>query len=184
MQKGIVSCTTINNAKHFSALKPRQLMDYFKEKYSSLESIMPAMNKLSSQAKEPVRCELFYGVEGLRTILKEVISRGKDYKAIGIREEYEEIIGYLTDPFVSKLNRFNAKETAIVEKGTRFTKLRRGNYRYLEKGKMPPVTTALYGDISVFIIWTEPYYAIRIENKTFAKAQDEYFNMMWKMAKK
>jgi hypothetical protein len=142
------------------------------------------LNRLSSQTREPIKCELFYGVEGLRTLLKEIISRGKDYKAIGIRKEYEEIIGYLTDPFITKLNKFKAKETAIVERGITFTKLRRGNYRYLEKNKMPPVTTAIYEDKSIFIIWTEPYYAIRIENKTFAKAQEEYFKIMWDMAKK
>lgn len=122
--------------------------------------------------------------EGLRTIVKEVMSRGKDYKAIGIRKEYEEIIGYLTGPAIKTLDNFKAKETAIVERGTTFRKLKNGDYKYLEKGKMPPVTTVLYGNTSVFIVWSEPYFAVKIENKTFAKAQDEYFTIMWNMARR
>ena len=184
IHKGIVSVIKINNTKHFSVLMPKQLVSYFKEKYSCLESILPQLNKLSIEKQEVVRCEIFYGREGLRTIVKEIMARGKDHKAIGIRKEYEEIIGYLTGPAIKTLNNFKAKETAIVEKGSNFRKLKNGSYRYLEKSKMPPVTTVLYGDKSVFIIWTEPYFAVKIENKTFAKAQDEYFNMMWNMAKR
>lgn len=60
MHKGIVSETTINNTKHFSALMPKQLVSHFKEKYSCLEAILPQLNKLSNEKQEVVRCEIFY----------------------------------------------------------------------------------------------------------------------------
>jgi len=184
MRKGIVSMGIINNTKHFSALTPKQLLSHFKEKYMSLESIIPQLNKSIAEKNASVKCELFYGKEGLKTVIKDLLSRGKDYKAIGIRKEYETLLGYFTDHAIITLNEFKAKETAIVEKDTSFRKLKNGNYKYLEKNKMPPVTTLLYDDISVFIIWTEPYFAIRIKNKLFAKAQEEYFSLMWGIAKK
>ena len=183
MHKGIVSTRIINNSKHFSALLPKQLLAHFKEKYSSLETILPELNKITNEKQDVVKCELFHGREGLKTVFKDIITRGKDYKAIGIRKEYEEIIGYFTEHAISKLNIFKAKEIGIVEKGIKFSKLKNSEYRYLDKKNMPSVTTIIYDDKSIFIIWVEPYFAIRITNKTFEKAQDEYFKFMWLIAK-
>lgn len=184
IDKGIVSYTIKNKTKHFNALKPKELLIYFKEKYSSLEKILPELNKLASQKKEEIKCELFQGREGLKTILKDLIDTKKDYKAINIRKEYEEILEYFYEQGVLNLDAFKVKEIAIVEKGQRFQKLKRGIYKYLDKKLISPVTTLIYKDKVAFFIWQQPYFAIRVENKTFSKAQKEYFDLLWKIAKK
>lgn len=183
IERGIVSKYTKNNSQHFSALTPKNLILHFKEKYSLLEHILPELQKISSQKEEPMRCELFQGKEGLKSILKELIERGKDYRVINIRKEFEEILGYFNDMGVLKLNEFKAKEIAIIEKNANFKKLKNGKYRYIDKKFLSKVTTLLYDNKTVFFIWQEPYFAIKIENSPFAKAQEEYFSFLWKLAK-
>ena len=61
-QKGIVAFKLINNAKHFTVLKPDQLLVYFKEKYTSLENIIPKLNAITELSDEPINCELFQGL--------------------------------------------------------------------------------------------------------------------------
>ncbi|MFC1722964.1 TrmB family transcriptional regulator [Nanoarchaeota archaeon] len=178
--KGIISQITKNNTKHYTALTPKGLTNHFREKYSSLEHILPKLNKIATQTKEPVNCEFFQGKEGLKTAVKDIINAKKDYKVIGIRKEYEDIIGYLNEQGVIKLNRFNVKEKGIVEKGIRFKKVKKGEYRYLKV--VSPITTLIYGTKVVFFIWTEPYFAVRVNSKTFAKGQEEYFDLLWKIA--
>jgi sugar-specific transcriptional regulator TrmB len=181
--KGIVSVYIENKAKKFKALTPEKLLVFFKEKYSSLEKIIPELNKIINYEKDKTTCELFTGKEGLKSVLKDLISIKKDYKVIGIRKEYEDILGYFNNQGVLKFDEFNVKEKAIVEKGTEFKKLKKGDYRYINE-KLSPVTTLIYNDTVVFFLWTEPYFAFRIINKTFRKAQEEYFDILWKIAKK
>lgn len=183
INKGVVSSTIKNKTKHFNALKPKELLIYFKEKYSSLEKILPELNKLASQEKEQIKCELFQGKAGLKTVLKDLIDSKKDYKTIGIRKEYEEILEYFNEQGILKLDSIKVKERAIVEKGQKFKKLKQGIYKYLDQKLLSPVTTLIYGDKIAFFIWQQPYFAIRVENKTFSKAQEEYFNLLWKIAR-
>ena len=181
--RGIVSSYVKNKSKHFSALAPDKLLHHFKEKYSSLESIIPELKNIFNQTPELVKCELFYGKEGLKSIGKDIIHNTQEYRVIGIRKEYEEIIGYFNEQAILKLDQFKAKELAIVERNAKFKKLRNGEYKYLDKKLLSPITTLIYKNKVVFFIWKEPYFAVSIENEQLAKAQIEYFNILWKIAK-
>ena len=181
--RGIVSSYVKNKSKHFSALNPEKLLHYFKEKYSSLENILPELKKISNQTPEIVKCELFYGKEGLKSVGKDIVNNTEEYRVIGIRKEYEEILGYFNEQAILKLDQFKAKELAIVEKNAKFMKLKNGEYKYLNKKLLSPITTLIYKNKVVFFIWKEPYFAVRIENEQLAKAHIEYFNLLWKIAK-
>lgn len=184
IDKGIVSFTIKNKTKHFSTLKPEELLIHFKEKYSSLENILPELNKLLNKKEEKVKSELFQGREGLKIVLKSLINSGENYKVIGITNEYENILGYFNEQGAIRLDQWKVKEKAIVSRNAKFKKLKCGIYRYLDKKLIPPVTTLIYGNKVVFFIWTEPYFAISIENNTLVKAQEEYFDLLWSIAKK
>ena len=184
IDKGVVSSIVQNRTKHFTALSPQELLAYYREKYSSLGTIIPELNRIADQKGSPVKCELFQGKDGLKTVLRDLIAAKKDYKAIGITKEYEDILGYFNDQWVIRVSDMKVKETAIVEKGAKFKKVTGGSYRYVSKKLLSPVTTLIYGDIVVFFIWTEPYFAIRVQNRAFSKAQNEYFGMLWGLAKK
>lgn len=181
--RGIVSSYIKNKSKHFSALAPDKLLHHFKEKYSSLENILPELKKISSQMPELVKCEIFYGKEGLKSVGKDIVNNTKEYRVIGIKKEYEEILGYFNEQAILKLDQFKAKEIAIVEKNTKFKKLKNGKYKYLDNKLLSPITTLIYKNKVVFFIWKEPYFAVSIENEQVAKAQTEYFNLLWKIAK-
>jgi sugar-specific transcriptional regulator TrmB len=183
MNQGVVSSFIQNKVRHFKALTPKKLLIYFKEKFSSLETVLPALNQIKDQTKETVKCELFQGKNGFKAVLRDFIEANVNYRAIGIRKEYEEILGYLTDQYVLKLNELNVKEYAIVEKGAKFTRLKNGVYRFLDKKFLPPITISMYNDVVIFFIWKEPYFAIRIQNKEFAKLQKEYFDLLWNLTK-
>jgi sugar-specific transcriptional regulator TrmB len=182
ISKGVVSSHIKNKAKQFRAILPKELLNHFREKYSSLEKIIPELNKLTNSPSEKVICELFQGKEGLKVVLNDLIKNAKEYRVIGIRKEYEEILGYFNDSGVLKLNEFKAKEIAIVEKDAKFAKLKNGEYKYLDKTLLSPVTTLIYGNKVIFFIWTEPYFAVSIENKQLKDAQEEYFSFLWRIA--
>ncbi|MBD3253074.1 winged helix-turn-helix transcriptional regulator [Candidatus Pacearchaeota archaeon] len=184
MNKGIVSCYIKNKTKNFRALNAGELLDFFREKYNSLKNIIPELNKITKRTREEVKCELFQGKEGVRTVVKDIIQNTKNYyKAIGIRQEYIDVIGYLNDHAKIKFADLKIKEIGIVEEKLKFSKLKHGSYKYLGKKFLSSITTVIYNDKVLYIFWKQPYFAIRIQNKDFARLQEEYFNLLWKIAK-
>ena len=174
---------TKDKTRCFRGISPDDLADQYTRRLNSLKSILPEMNRIAGQPDEPVRCEMFQGKEGMINVIKDLVMSKCNYKAIGIREEYEEILGYFHKQFLIKIDLMRTKETAIVEKNSRFKKAKNGVYRYVDT-KLPATTTIMYKDTVVFFIWEGPYTAIRIKNKSFEKTQEKQFDILWKTGKK
>ncbi|MBS3174513.1 helix-turn-helix domain-containing protein [Candidatus Woesearchaeota archaeon] len=180
--KGIVSFIIKNNTKNFNVLKPKELLNYFEDKYKSLENIMPSLEEISKpNTKEKLKCEIFQGLEGLKTALKDLVKAKTDYKIIGIKEEYEKILGYFNEQGTIKLNQSKVKEEAIIEEGVIVKKLKNSIHKKIKKGIISDITIILYNNITIFIIWDEPYSAIRIENKNLYKSELGYFKLLSKL---
>lgn len=183
LNKGIVTFYLKNKVKHFKALSPEKLLTHFKDKYASLKSVLPSLKQIENKFKEIVGCELFQGVAGFKTVLENFVEEGVDYMVIGVREEYENVLGYWADHGILLLNELKMKGKAIVERDLNFTKLKNESYRSLDKKLLSNTSTLIYGDNIVFFIWKDPYFAIRIKSKELAIMQEEYFDLLWKIAK-
>jgi sugar-specific transcriptional regulator TrmB len=183
IHKGIVSEVIINDTKHFTVLSPNELLVHFKEKYSALENIIPELSKLSEEKNLNVNCKLFSGKNGILTVIKDLLESGEDYKAIGIREEFEEFIGYVNDQALLKLMNTNVKEIAIADKKAKFKKAPNGIYKYIDKRLMPTFSTLIYSDKVTFFLFKDPYTAIQIQNNDIRKAIEQYFDIIWESLK-
>jgi sugar-specific transcriptional regulator TrmB len=177
--KGFVSSIIINNVKHFNAIKPKDLLNIFLQKCNSLENILPKLNSLED-SNYPVEVQMFQGKKGILSILKQLISSKSNYRVIGINKQFEDIIGYYNEQGLIQIDKWNVKEQAIVDKKSKFKKAKKGEYRYVE-GINFPITTLLFANKVVFIIWQEPYFAIFIESEQFSKAQNRYFELLWNL---
>jgi len=182
INKGIVSSVKKNKTNHYKALSPEELLNFFKEKFNSLKNIVPYLNNLKNSNNELLENELFQGKNGIKSVIKDFLKAPCDYKVIGIRKEHEMLLEYFTNQVINRLNELSIKETAIIEKGESFIKLKKGSYRYLND-KISPLATFIYGNTVIFFIWKEPYYAIKIKNKDFANFQESYFDLLWKNSK-
>lgn len=182
IEKGIVSKLSKNKTTHFKSISPEELLSQFRRKCSGFANMIPEINKTIQKADESINCELFQGKEGLVNVIKELVLSRIDYKAIGIRKEYEDIMGYFYKQFLNKVDLSDIKETAIVEKGARFKKAKKGNYRYVSKD-LGMITTVIYDSTVIFFIWTGKYSAIRVKNEEFARNQATQFDLLWASCK-
>jgi len=181
-EKGITATIQKNNTKTFKAIEPKELLLLFQEKYTSLEKILPKLNKLQQTKTENTTCEFFTGKESLKTVLRNLIESKQNYFAIGLKQEYEDLLGYFINQGILKVNENKAKETVLVEEGTKFTKTKNGKYKFISKELSSNTTSIIYENTVIFLLWTQPYFAIRIKNKDLAKAQKNYFDLLWKTA--
>ncbi|MBS3094077.1 hypothetical protein J4474_00270 [Candidatus Pacearchaeota archaeon] len=180
MHEGFVSSMKKNNSTYFKAISVTDLLLHFQDKINSLEAVSEKLKELENKEKDEVGCELFIGLEGLKTVFRDLLNSKKNYKVIGIKKKYEEILEYFNEQGIVQINANKISEEAIVNKDEKFVKTLKGKYHYLEKGLNAEVTMVIYGEIVLFFIWKEPYFAIRIKNQEFSKAQEEYFCLISK----
>ncbi len=185
IQQGLVSCIVSNGTRQFRSLRSDDLLVYFKDKYSSLKNFLPELKQFEHHKKETFQCEFYQGLEGIKTPLKELVASGSDHYVINIRKEFETILEYYNDQAILRLDSVKAQERGIVPRGEQFKRLRKGFYRIIDKRFLSSsVTTLIYGTTVIFLIWTEPYFAIHIKSKEFARSQLEYFRLLWDIAEK
>src|SRR3989344_1355749 len=86
LNKGLVNYVIKNNVKYYNTAEPTKLLDYIKEKENIVQNILPSLEQLSHFRKEDMKIEVYKGVEGVKTVLNDVLRIGKDYVIFGIDE--------------------------------------------------------------------------------------------------
>ncbi len=185
LAKGLVNYVIKGGVKHFKATHPNKLQDYVKEKEDIVSTILPSLKKLSEFSKDELNVEVFEGVEGVKTLLKDVLREGKDHVIMGIDEEmFQEKLGHFMDWYFKEEKIRGFKERILTKDDAKFVyKYESAKYRYLPSESFNPTPTYVYGSNVAMLIW-EPFSVIRVQNAALADSYNKYFEILWKQAKK
>jgi len=185
LTKGLTNYVIKGGVKYYKAANPHKLVDFVKEKENVVADILPELQKLSQFHKEDIAVEVFRGIEGVKTLLKDVLREGKDHVIFGIDESlFKEKLGSFMDWYFKEEKRRGFKERILTSEDTTFVySYDTALYRYLPKESFNPTSTTVYGDNVAFLIW-EPFSMIRIKNAALADSYAKYFEILWEMAKK
>lgn len=184
MKKGMASYVVKNNTKYFQAAPPEQILSDLKEKERRIEEVMPNLVALGKQNTEETKVEVYKGREGIRTIYKMMLREKKDYYWIGGGSEACRKFPELTESFVKKAHVSKIRGKLIFREDARFFVGESEEYRLLEKEFISSTTTTIWGEKVAIFIWSEPFYAIVIENKEVAESNRNNFRFLWKRSKK
>jgi len=205
IEKGIVSFTIKEKTKYFQALEPLRLTEYLEkqeekiqENKKTLNQILPFLNKISLIESKRQESEIFIGEKGIKTayeiLLKKMPKNGtilffyihnhaydkKTYDFyFGIGKFMEKIKPY------SKKYKINWK--AIVNEQNKGYKLadKIPKNMKIKKTNLPlPGNIDIGSDTVLLTSWTEKPIAILITSKQIADNFRNYFNYLWKIAKK
>ena len=184
LNKGLVNYVIKNNVKYFNTTEPVKLLDYIKEKEDTVKDILPQLTQLTKFHKDQIKVEVYKGVEGVKTILNDVLRVGKDYVIFGIDETmFKEKLGPFMDQFFRKEKKLGFKERILTRDNVEFVyEYDTAMYRYLPKESFNPTPTYVYGENVAILIW-EPFSVIKIQNAALADSYAKYFEMLWNLAK-
>jgi HTH-type transcriptional regulator, sugar sensing transcriptional regulator len=183
-EKGLVSIYIKSNKKYFKAYSPTKILDYIDERKEKVKHILPNSQQLANETKDDVSIELFKGLEGLKTVLQDIINTKKDYCAMGNIKSFETEFEFLIQNFLKNVIKNRIMERIICDKKEAIEKIKYGRYRYLNGEYIFPSNFWVYGDKVAIFILNRPYYAILISNKDIAKTYQNYFEFFWKLAKR
>ena len=126
----------------------------------------------------------FYGLDGPRFVLKDMIRTGKTIWAFGLTEDkYHSTVPNEIKEFLREVEKRKIKELNIVigRKSIKLSHL--AKIKYLPERFSTPFHYEIYGNKVAIFYWIKPVITTVIENKEAADNFRRHFDEMWKIAK-
>ncbi len=199
--KGLISIYIKDKIKHFKPTNPKQLLNYLEEKKTKMseieeqtKKIIPTLLLKYDSSKKEQEVELITGLRGLQIIFREQVEslKGNDvcYVIGGTKGSDEEIVqGFFEKIHLMREKKkiktkmlFNLRQKQTTSKLYSSKKYPHTSTKYIEHSS--PVAINIYKDKTIIIIFGEQITSIHIKSQDVANSFIEYFNLLWKQAKK
>src|SRR3989344_1841487 len=187
ISKGIVSYVIKENRKYFSATDPEKLLDILKNKEEAVRELIPQLKALKLPIKEEPIIEVYKGIEGLKTVLNDILDERKDYYMIGYTGEASKRGKYWFTHWMRRRIKMKIKRNILFPddwKGKKETMFPLTKKRFLPKGYVTPVSTFMYGidKVLIFLPTEDDFTGIIIKSKEVWKAYRNTFDILWKIS--
>jgi len=184
IQKGLVGYIKRNNTRLFQAANPERVRELLEEKEKILDEIMPKMIELYSKSKEKEETNFYVGINGLKTIFEDQINTGKEILILGASNLAYEILEFYFHWFDKRRKERKIKTRIIAHEKIK-SNLPLSEIRYLPKKYHSPLAVNVYGKKVALILWDrEKPLAILINNERISNGYKNYFEILWKIARK
>jgi sugar-specific transcriptional regulator TrmB len=185
IQKGLIGYILRNNRRLFEANNPQRFLDLVKEKEEIANSFMGEMMALYGKTKEKQETNFYKGKQGLKFVFEEQIAEGKEILIIGASPLAYEILQFYFHWFDKRRAEKRIKTRIIFNKIDKKIRIPLSEIRYMPKKYTSPLAVNIYGSKVVLIMWSKDNpFAIVIKQKEIADGYRNYFEMMWKVARK
>ena len=182
IQKGLVGYILENNRKLFSASNPNRILEIIQEKQNQISPFIWELNKRYSSTKEKEQTNFYKGREGLKTIFEDQLD-AKEILILNASPKAYEILNFYFH-WYDKTRKAKKIKSRIIATDKKIKRIPLADIRYLPQKYSNPVALNIYDDKTAIILWALEPIAILIKNKEIAKAYKQYFELMWKIAKK
>ncbi len=198
-KKGLVSFITTTKGKTFSASHPESLITMMDNRILEIEKTKSALQKtvhelktIQPERKEELPAMVYEGFNGFRQIFSDIVlnmKSGDVYYVLGAN-----VVNKTMEIFFAKFNEERIKRGIRqkiifnfdnIEYAKRRAKLKFAEIRYLPKKIPVPAYIVIAGDNLLILYMTEKSaLTFVIKNKDIAAGHLNYFNIMWRFARK
>lgn len=180
IERGLASYIIKNNVKYFSASEPETLLKEIQQKEQDLQKILPELKARQKRLIPETKVEIYRGREGINTILKMIINDKEPYYILGGAKEACSIFKLENTIFVERAKKLKLQGKILARKKDDFFVGTYEDYRFIPDNLISSTTQIIWENKTAIFIWSEPYYAILIDNKEITKSNLSTFNYLWK----
>lgn len=196
LDKGLLATITEDKRQLFIAEDPHALQEFLSTKQVKLneqkekaETLINEIRDIQQKTPEQEEASILRGQNGVRAIFKELITC-KEYVAFGAPKESEEIMGeafwknwHLRQQEANITCKMIFNET-LRPWATFIKQYPNEEIRFLEQSIEPLTETIIWKNTTAIIVWTKKPITTIIRNNNVAKSYKNFFDIMWKTAKK
>ncbi len=195
INKGLISFITKNNTRYYKAENPDTLLKKVDEKKKQLENILPELKSMMKKEERETFSTIFEGFNGFKTAFQNQIDECTAKDEIFV-------IGFSPQSYAFKSLRTFLKNIdlrrhkkkirlkIILPKESKNTigkdrkKEPYTHVKYISGGFFSPTAMNIYKDYVLLTIWEEKPTVFLIKNEKIAMSFKQYFNSLWKIAKR
>lgn len=189
--KGLITYVVEGKIKHYQAIEPKLLLNFFDEKKARLEKILPELEAKKSLQKDKPKATIFQGVRGVKELLYLMLDTvSKDYIGYGGAQKSDEILEtHFWENFHKKRSskKIRAKllfHSSLKWWGKSLKKSAFTEIRYTQENFEELTETVICGKRVGIIIWLDKPFGFLIEEELAAKSYKKFFEILWQASKK
>jgi sugar-specific transcriptional regulator TrmB len=184
IKKGLVGYILKNNRRLFQASNPKRIMEILDEKRDFLSPVIAGLSeKFSAVTQEKEETNFYKGREGLKTVFEDQLE-AKEILILGASPKAYEVLKFYFK-WYDKARKQKKIRARIIASDKKIKGIALSDIRYLPEKYSNPVSVNIYGDKVAIILWaSEEPLAIVIKNREIALGYRNYFEVMWKVARK
>lgn len=185
LEKGLVKYRIEANRKLFEAENPERLVDFLKELEEDARELLPKLKTILKEPKEKREVTLYYGYKGMRSVFQEILKEGKPNCVLDTEERpFSLRMPYYAPHFARGVEEKKITIRHLANPGVEVKPTKTTEVRYFRTRRGGKVVVNICGNTVSILIWTEPPEAVVIKNPAVADAFRNYFEFLWKGAKK
>ncbi len=184
-EKGLVSFVIAGKRKQYEAINPKKILEIEEERKKEIEAIIPELIKQRELGKEPQEATIFKDKKGIRNMVED-LTKMKEFDFFASGFGFARFFGQeYSDTWHAKLKTNKVKVRCLISNKFKLMKMPEVlNHRYLPSEFVFPSTTLIFQDKVLIIMWSASPIAILIRSKEVNESYKQYFEMLWKIAKK
>ncbi|MDP2926279.1 MAG: helix-turn-helix domain-containing protein [Nanoarchaeota archaeon] len=184
IEKGFASYIIKEKVRFFLAADPIIFLKNLREKEELLKRALPELKAKQLLEKQETKVEVYRGRKGIYAMLKLVISNDSRYYCMGGMSEACTRFENETIKIVQEAENIKSHGKILARKKDYLILGKREELRFVPDELLSSTSIMVSGKKTVIFVWTEPYYAVLIENEEIAKGNLATFNYLWSIAKK
>lgn len=182
-EKGLVSYAIKSGVKYYESASPKKFLGDLKEKQEKIKEVLPQLEALKQFTIEKPTTEIYQGIEGLKTILEDVINQAKETWFIADVNFMDSLEFYFPhfikrkrkEKIFSKVITTDCKRMRDYKKKAPKTSV---NIKFIKQNL--PTTKIIYGDkLAILTFNKESSTGLLIKNKDMAETERRLFNLLW-----
>ncbi|MFT4283181.1 MAG: TrmB family transcriptional regulator [Candidatus Woesearchaeota archaeon] len=177
VQKGYATFFKENNTLVYKPINPELIVKKLDKQKNEFEEIIPQIKDLESKESN-TEVEILKGRQGITTIFQEILQT-KEHLGMGDLAPFIGEYKREAKRFILGMIKSNHKEKILYPKGQKIEKIKTGEYKEINKDKLPTIQTIIYENTVVQFILDEVPYMIKIKNKKVADTHRDYFYKYW-----
>lgn len=199
IKKGFVSFIDMGGIRYYKYSGENFFRNILEEKKRELikeerkiKQFFEGISRIKEKVEEQ-KVEVFYGAESFKSLFLEIYDECKkkniEYFFLGRGGEMQEATGAIFYRHTQKLKKkLNIKCRVILSEETKklsYHKYTSGNIKYLRTKIYSPINLWIYENVVLVVLFgVIPLTSIKIKSKLLANSFKNYFEYLWKIAKR
>jgi sugar-specific transcriptional regulator TrmB len=188
IEKGLVSYVSENKKKVFEAVNPKRLQEILQDKQEKITKLLGELEIKFHERKRQEDALIFRGKKGIKSIFEDVLNEKADLYAYGAESKFKEFFPFYQKHWNEERAKLKISVKMIYSEKVRKEK-KLENFKLLEMRFLPetydfPSMVMVYSNKVVIVVWLEEPFAFMIKSEEAVKSNMNFFELLWKIAKK